>query len=262
MKAVTSIIIIVVFAIAAGSIILYFCQDALIFYPQPINDNQRSKFAKYEITFDHNGVRLHGWFIKRNISKNNPLLVYYGGNAEEVSGNLCDLDNYNTQSFLFMNYRGYGASQGKPTQKNLYRDALFILDNIVKANQIDWGHIVLMGRSLGTGVAVFVAFNRRVAGVILVSPFDSLLNIAKHHYPIFPVSWLLVHRFESQLLAPKIKSPVLNIMAGNDQTIPNKNSQNLIKCWGGPSESVVIKGATHNDISNCKLYWDSINEFL
>jgi hypothetical protein len=200
--------------------------------------------------------------VKGKISEENPLLIYYGGNAEEVSYNLWHIDRYNTNSFLFMNYRGYGNSEGKPTEVNLFKDALFVLDYITNKEKISANHIVLMGRSIGSSVATYVARHRNVRGVILVSPFDSLVNLGKHHYPIFPVRYLLKHKFETIALASQIKMPAINIIGSNDSIIPNKFSHNLIKHWGGPYRTVTIKGATHNDISSYEQYWQAINDFL
>lgn len=244
------------------SLLLYTCQGSFIFYPRKLDPDNRDRFSKYEISVNHDGVQLHGWFVKGEISEENPLLIYYGGNAEEVSYNLWYIERYNTSSFLFMNYRGYGMSKGKPTETNLFKDALFLLDYITEIEEIPVNHIVLMGRSIGSSVAIYVASHRKVRGVILVSPFDSLVNLGKHHYPIFPVRYLLKHKFETIGLASQIKTPALNIIGSNDSIIPNKFSLNLIRHWGGPYRTVEIKGATHNDISDYEQYWKAINDFL
>jgi pimeloyl-ACP methyl ester carboxylesterase len=106
-----------------------------------------------------------------------------------------------------MNYRGYGGSDGTPSETALLSDALFVFDYMLATEGIDPAHVVLMGRSLGSGVAVHVAAKRKVGGVILVTPFDSLVNVARAHYPIFPVGLMLKHRFDSAALAPGITTP-------------------------------------------------------
>jgi pimeloyl-ACP methyl ester carboxylesterase len=161
-----------------------------------------------------------------------------------------------------MNYRGYGDSQGKPSQTAICRDALYILDTLTARENIPMNHIVLMGRSLGSGVAVHVAAHRPVRGVILITPFDSLLNVARHHYPLLPVRWLLKHPFDSAALAPDIKVPALVIMGNQDAIIPNKRSTRLAQVWGGAVETVVIQGAGHNDIQLDPRYWEAVNLFL
>lgn len=241
---------------------LYFFQGKMIFYPQKISGQARQNFKEYDITIESQGVLLHGWFVNRGVSFKKPLIIYYGGNAEEVSCNLLDMDKINTDSFLFMNYRGYGESQGRPGEENLLNDALNIFDYIVNKENIAPEHIVLMGRSIGTGVACHVAHKRKVASLILVTPFDSLVNVAKKHYPIFPVNYLLKHRFESMVLAPAIKRPMLAVIGTSDDIIPNKNSLNLVEQWAGPVTIVLIENASHNDISMYDRYWTSINDFL
>jgi pimeloyl-ACP methyl ester carboxylesterase len=253
---------IVVLVAVTGSLLLYFFQERLIFFTQKVWLPERSRFAKYEITIDHRGTCLRGWFIKKSVSKSSPLIIYYGGNAEEVSVNLTALHRFKAGAFLYMNYRGYGESEGSPSEKALFEDALYILDHMIRKENIDPHQVILMGRSLGSGVAVHVASCRKVSRVILITPFDSLLNVAKYHYPFFPVDLMLKHRFDSISLAPGIKIPALFIMGKKDQIIPNRYSLNLMEKWGGPVESVTIAGASHNDIDFFREYDQAINRFI
>ena len=245
-----------------GVALLYVFQDTLIFFPQPIPLQNREPFAAHALTLEHEGQQLQGWYVSGAVSESRPLVVYYGGNAEEVSGNLWDMARLQAGAYLFMNYRGYGDSQGKPSQKNLCRDALYILDTLVARENIPMNHIVLMGRSLGSGVAVYVAAHRPVRGVILITPFDSLLNVARHHYPVLPVKFLLKHPFDSAALAPGVKMPALVIIGDQDNIIPNRRSTQLAEVWGGVVDTVVIDGAGHNDIQLDHRYWEAINSFL
>lgn len=250
----------ILFAVATG--LLYLLQDKMVFFPQPTAAGNRSRFADREIRIQNGEITLTGWFFKDGIGPARPLIVYYGGNAEDVSLNFADLGRFGTQSFLFMNYRGFGESGGKPSEAALLSDALVVLDHILATERIDPGHVVLMGRSLGTGVAVYVAAQRKVGGVILVTPFDSLVNVAKAHYPIFPVRWLLRHRFDSARLAPNITTPALFLTASDDAVVPVRFAKGLEKQWGGPVTSVSVAGAGHNDIESSPIYWEAVNRFL
>ncbi|MFC1664370.1 alpha/beta hydrolase [Pseudomonadota bacterium] len=243
-------------------LLLYIFQGKLVFFPIPLDDKVRIRYAPHELSINNNGVSLHGWLVRGEVSKSKPLLIYYGGNAEEVSSNLASLAELDVGSYLAMNYRGYGASDGQPTESSLFDDALFILDYIRKKENIDLAHIVLMGRSLGTGVASYVASKRRVGGVILISPFDSLSNLAKYHYPIVPVEYMLRHKFDSLSVAGKISSPAVMIFGSDDQIVPPKFSQNLIGRWGGTYQSVLIEGANHLNIQLHDQYWVTIRSFL
>ena len=118
--------------LAIGLLLLYVLQDAMIFFPQPVPNENREPFAPYALSIENEGKRLQGWYVAGPVAPSRPLVVYYGGNAEEVSGNLWDLPRLKAGAFLFMNYRGYGDSEGKPSQKALCRDALHILDTLAR----------------------------------------------------------------------------------------------------------------------------------
>ena len=242
--------------------LLYFFQDTLIFFPQSTPPANRTQFEPHAYRMVHAGVTLQGWFVRGAVTAEKPLLVYYGGNAEEVSVNLHDLRQFKAGAYLFINYRGYGDSGGKPSQAALCEDAVYILDHMVANEKIPLDHMVLMGRSLGSGVAVHAAAKRKVRGVVLVTPFDSLTNVARHHYPIFPVRLLLKHPFDSRALAPAIKTPLLMLIAEHDDVVPPKFAFSLAQAWGGPAQTLVIEGAGHNDIQLHQDYWKALNRFL
>jgi pimeloyl-ACP methyl ester carboxylesterase len=107
-----------------------------------------------------------------------------------------------------------------------------------------------------------VAAERKVGGIILVTPFDSLVNVARAHYPIFPVGLLLKHRFDSAALAPGITTPALFLMAANDQVVPVRLAKKLASVWGGPVTAVTVGGTDHNTIETSPVYWDAVNVFL
>ena len=253
---------VVVPIVIVGVLVMYIFQDNLIYFPQPVPPQNRAAFAPYEIALEHEDTRLHGWYVPGDITRKRPLLVYYGGNAEEVSYNLRDLPRLKAGAYLFMNYRGYGGSEGKPSQEALCRDAVYILDTVTAREGIPMDQVVLMGRSLGSGVAVHVASHRDVRGVILITPFDSLRNVARHHYPFLPIGLLMKHPFDSAALAPQIDIPALIIIGGRDEIIPTDSSERLAERWGGPVETVVIDEGGHNDLQLDHRFYSAINAFL
>ncbi len=266
MKTTIANLLLILFVFYCGTLaFLYFKQGSFIFFPTGISKSKEfllKQFSQFEVNINHDGFNLHGWFINREISPEHPLIIYYGGNAEEVSNNLFDLEKYEKESLLFMNYRGYGKSTGSPSQASLFSDALFIFDYFSDTYSIPSTNIILMGRSLGSAVATYVAKLRHIKAVILISPFDSLVNIAQEHYPIFPVKLLLKHPFESVQIAQEITVPMITVIAGQDRIISNERSVTLVEHWGGECNYVTIKDAGHNTISNYPQYWDTIRLFL
>jgi pimeloyl-ACP methyl ester carboxylesterase len=253
---------ILVVLFVGATLLLYLFQGRMIFFPQPTAPQNQSRYAGNEIRLHHGDVTLTGWFFKNEIGPGHPLVVYYGGNAEDVTLNFADLGRFSAQSFLFMNYRGYGGSDGTPSEAALLSDALFVIDHLLATEGIDPAHVVVMGRSLGSGVAVHVAAKRKVGGVILVTPFDSLVNVARSHYPIFPVGLMLKHRFDSAALAPGITTPALFLTASHDQVVPVRFAKKLESVWGGPVTTVSVKGTDHNTIETSPVYWDAVNAYL
>jgi len=246
---------------------LYFFQDKLLFHPQKIEAGTLKVLRKYHadsevILKTPDNIQLHGWFLKANSSGKSPLLIYFGGNAEEVSWRIDEKEFFKKYSLLLINYRGYGLSKGKPSEKSLFKDALFIYDTFVKRRDVDSRKIVAMGRSLGTGVAVYLAKHRHLEKVILVSPYDSIKKVAQKVYPYAPVSLLLKHPFDSLSRAPSISTPMLALIASNDTVISPEHSKALVKKWKGKTKQVIIQNTDHNSITSADEYWKNVKDYL
>jgi len=246
---------------ASSCLLLYFFQNYLFFFPRSTPTANRDRLKDAAITIKSGGLKLRGWLNAKE-NPQAPLIIYYGGNAEEVSHTVLASDQLKKASVLAINYRGYGDSEGKPSIPLLVQDAIEIFNQMVDKKGIAPNNIILMGRSLGSGIAVQVAGRRQVMAVILITPFDSLEHIAKHHYPIFPVRLLLRHKLDSLALAAKIDRPVLVLMAENDQIAPDRYSRNLIKNWLGLVTEFTIPATDHNNISDTQEYWRRIDDFI
>jgi len=207
-------------------------------------------------------VELHGWLVKGSGTDKSPLLIYFGGNAEEVSGQLETARLLPGWSLLFVNYRGYGLSGGRPQEGLLFGDAVTIYDYVMQREDIDTGKIVAMGRSLGSGIAVHLAAERNIQGVILVSPYNSIKAVAQGKYPFLPLSLILRHPFNVENSAVQARVPLLALIAEKDRVIPPKHSHQLAALWGGPKEVHLINGAGHNTIHAHPEFWEHINKFL
>jgi len=242
--------------------VMYFTQNKLLYFPQVENQDYSQRFKAYETHFQFDSAELHGWLNVYDVSESKPLLIYYGGNGGEASRNIEQLQALGFQNFVAINYRGYGRSSGEPNEQNLKQDALMIYDRLVNNYKISPQHIVLMGQSLGSGVATYVASEREVKKVILITPYDSLVEVAESHYPWLPVSLLLNQRFESNILASQINTPVLCLIAEFDQVIPPSHAEKLCSQWKGTAKVVTVPKATHNNIFAYAESQDAIKAYL
>lgn len=253
-------------AIAIGlPLVVYLAQDALIFHPQAIPEARRAEIAQrhpqvtdmFPATAD--GTRVHAWYVKSGL----PVILYFGGNGEEVSWMIeAVASEAPGASWLLMDYRGYGLSKGSPSEQALVADALALYDHAVRLPGVDSNRIYAFGRSLGSGVAVALAAQRRLAGLILATPYDSLVAVAKRYYWYVPVGWLLKHRFDSLALAPQLKTPLLCLIAGRDEVIPAEHAERLYAAWGGQKTKSRLEEAGHNTTDAHPRFWPSIREFL
>ena len=242
-------------------ILVYLFQTKLLFFPGPVQSSTMviEKFSDNEIRIVHNGVKLHGWYIRPEKSK---TIFYYGGNAEEISLNLTEFEPMDEYGIVLINYRGYGNSEGSPGQDEIYSDALYIFDYIQNKYHRPGQEVFLMGRSLGSGVATYVASQRDVNKMILITAYDSITDIAKKHYPYLPLSFLVKHPFSSNEHVKNIKIPTLILSAEHDKIIPFKNTKNLIESFPVDVQSIIVEGTDHNTIQMSQKYWSSINTFL
>jgi len=265
-----SVLTITVGVIVGLSILLYFAQDHLIFFRQPLDRERRdSVLRRFPYVEEINlvaedGTRLHGFLSKPPAAAGHaaPLVIYFGGNAEEASWLLDEDARPQNWAWLLINYRGYGWSAGSPGERAMAGDARRIYDWARSRSDVEHSRIVAFGRSLGSGVAVRLAAERPLAGMVLATPFDSLDRVAQHHYPFAPVSILLRHRFDSLVLAPRIGVPMLCIVAERDSIIPAEHARRLFAAWQGDKQLVSIANADHNDVSTNPAFWREIGNFL
>src|SRR5262249_37557102 len=129
-------------------------------------------------------------------------------------------------------------------------------------SDVDARRIVVMGRSLGSGVAIWLASQRPLAGLVLVTPFDSITAVAQRHYPYLPVRWLLRPPFDSLSRARAIAAPTPTLIAGRDAVIPPAHAERLRERWSGPRQWIEFPDADHDSIAVEPGYWPAITAFL
>jgi len=207
------------------------------------------------------GAELRGWLVKPPAAPA-ALLAYFGGNGEEVSWQVPIADRFGGRAVALVNYRGYGESTGRPSEAALTADAVALVDALATRSDVDGARMALMGRSLGSGVATYVASRRAVDRVVLVSPFDSVAAVAAKHFPAALVRLVLSDRYDAASLAAGIRVPLLAIVAGRDDIVPVANSRSLYERWGGEKRWLELPRAGHNDLQDDARFWEAIGEFL
>ena len=187
-------------------------------------------------------------------------LIYFGGNAEDVSANLSSFSAaFPDRALYLMHYRGFGGSTGKPSEKLLHADAAALFDAV----HGEHANVALVGRSLGSGVAIRLATVRPASRLVLVTPYDSIEGIAANQFPWFPVRWLLTDKFASVRYAPAIRVPTLILQAEIDEVIPAASPARLHAAFApGTASLVVIRGVGHNNISDTAQYLQKMRQAL
>lgn len=235
--------VVVVYAGLCGALFVF--QRSMLYFPQPRSNRDGSERMTLQA-----GT---GTVVVSTRSKAAPdALIYFGGNAEDVSRSMPDFAaTFPGSAIYLMHYPGYGGSSGRPTEQGIIDDALALFDRV----HVEHANVMVVGRSLGSGVAVRVASMRPVARLVLVTPYDSLLDVAAANYPYFPVRWLLRDKYESWRYAPQVTAPTRILAAADDEVIPRSSTERLrTRFKDGLVSYVVIAGVGHNSISESAEY--------
>lgn len=233
---------------------LFAKQRDLIYLPQ----GTRVDATQTDFTLARGDVQLHGWVLNPQDAR---PVIYFGGNAESIQNRREQLARLLPgRSIYLVSYRGYGASGGTPSEEALLGDALAVFDTVRSRHPGE--QIAVIGSSLGSGVASYVASQRPVSRLVLVAPFDSLVAVAQTHYPALPVRWLVKDRFDSAARLHGYEGDVLVIRAGLDQVVPPSNTDRLIASLGKPPRVADLPLADHNTIGNDPVFENALADFL
>jgi len=247
--------------------LLYLNQDDLLFHPQPKTLEEVSKILEAAPEFDtltfvmKDGNRTCGYISKDTVKEKLPLIIYFGGNAEEVS-HLSEYKKYFPNTVIaLINYRSFGLSQGVISEKTMFSDALEVYDKLITNPEIDVNNVVVIGRSIGTGVATYLSSQRKTKATVLITPYENMIDVAFEKYPFVPISLLIKHRFESDTYAPTISTPMLALISTNDKVIPKHHAYKLKEAWKGKTEALEVN-EDHNSIMSNEDVWKKIEEFV
>jgi esterase/lipase len=260
-----TIVIVVIYACICT--LLYFSQDSLLFHPQPTDKAEIAKIIEANPGFDtaaftmKDGNRTYGFLSKDTVIKKQSLVLYFGGNAEEVSHLMAYKSYFPKSVMALVNYRSFGLSQGIISEKTMFSDALEVYDQLITHPKVDPNNVIVIGRSIGTGVATYLSSQRNTKATVLITPYENMIEVAFEKYPFVPIGLLINHRFESDTYAPKIATPMLALISSNDRVIPKHHAYALTKVWKGTTRVLEVN-EDHNSIMDNDSVWKSIEAFV
>lgn len=247
-------------AVVAAALYLALCllmfvrQRDLVYFPQAT----RVDAAGTPFALDRGDAVLRGRVVHPG---QRDAVLYFGGNAEAVEHNAGDFSCWLPgHSIYLVAYRGFGASDGRPSEPVLVADAVALYDEIQVRHPE--GRIAVVGRSLGSGVAVQLAARRAVDRLVLVTPFDSLAAVGATHYPWLPVRWLLRDRYDSLSALPRHRGPLLVLRAGRDTVVPPRHTDALVASREPDVEVLTFARADHIDIHLQPGYGETLARFI
>ena len=269
-------LILVALLVAAGGAVATGCvaplleplEPQLVFRPRGLDEEYAKTLAHAQriepVTIaTPDGVHLRGWLKhpeRWTSGHRYPLVIVYGGIGQEIS-EFAALAHGQDWGWLAINYRGFGLSEGSPNERAVLDDAKRVYDWALARPDVDGANIVVLGRSLGTYVAIAVAAARKVRAAILATPFDSAAALGEEHYRV-PLAWLVQSRYNPALMAPMVSAPALFLLAEKDEVTPVKNGLALASRWGGIVKTVLLPGVGHRGLEDHAEFWNSIGDYL
>ncbi|MDQ1833282.1 alpha/beta hydrolase [Massilia scottii] len=242
-------------------------QRRLVFNPTVKRevDNPRSSGHRTRaiVLRARDGTKLSGWLMTPQVPGPHPAVVYFGGRSEEVSWVVRDAGKlFPGMAVLAVNYRGYGNSHGEPAEAHMVEDGRLLFDWLAERGHVDPQRVAVVGRSLGSGVAVQVALERPVHSLVLITPYDSILAIAKRKFRAVPVEYVLRHRFESVKYASSLNAPTYVLRAAFDDIVPHSHTDLLVAQLGKLHLDETVPDSDHMNIPYLAATQERIAAFL
>ena len=262
-KKILQIFLILFFLYSTFLVFLYFYQRNLLYHPNENNysgDNLTVEIEKIKIPTSDN-LQLNGWFHEKNLSEYKTI-IYFHGNAGTLDNRIHKLNHFKDMdiNFLIIAWRGFSGNKGKPTEDGLYTDGKSAISWVLKQG-VKEKNIVLYGESLGTGIVSEIAQNKNFAGVILETPFTSMVDAAKKFYPYIPINLLLKDKYENEKKVPNIDIPVMIMHGEKDTIVPFSMGKKIFEIANEPKYSYFTKYDNHMMEYNDKLI-NALKRFL
>lgn len=227
-------------------------QRDLLYHPQPsdVAPAQVGLADTQNLFLTHGDARVQYWF--RPPKAGQRMLVYFHGNAGHLGTRASCLKAFAANGFGFaiLSYRGYGQSEGSPTEQNIYVDAHALMRALQETHGIAMQRVTLFGESLGTGVAAEIAQHYEVGALVLQSPYTSITARAGELYPYVPVSWLLQDQYDTLSKLANIHAPLLILHGQRDEVIPVAHGQALYAAAGEPKALRLLADVHHSDFNS------------
>ena len=237
---------------AFAMFLLYLFQAHFLFSPVYYRDDEKFLALDESLSFltlpTEDEIMLEGVLYQPE-NTSDKIILYFGG-VQQDSVALVEkfATHYPETPFMNYNYRGYGKSEGKPSQSKLFMDAMHIYDDLIVRYDYRPENIILMGYSLGTGVASFLASQRQVREILLMAPYDSVLEVMKKRYPFSGIGWILKQKFPSVDFVPHIDVPIHIYASSDDRVVNIKHAKMLKNHVNNLAGFYEYDNISHNDI--------------
>ena len=269
MSTVWKFLLLAAFLYAGIAALIYFSQSSLLYYPNIAGRGLEATPQRIGLDFEDvelltaDGVRLHGWFVPGDNARG--TVLFFHGNAGNISHRLDSIAIFNRMNLdlLIIDYRGYGQSEGKPSETGTYLDAEAAWTYLTEARGIDADEIVVFGRSLGAAIAAWLASRQQPAALILESSFGSVPSMAQRLYPFLPVRWLARFSYDTRQYVGRIACPLLVVHSRDDDIIPYAEGRRVFDAAPADKQFLDIRGG-HNDgfLVSGRTYSDGLRRFI
>jgi hypothetical protein len=248
---------------------LYVFQARYIYFPDLPSRQVTATPADVGLAFETvglgtaDGEKLAGWYIPAPTARG--TLLYLHGNGGNIGHRLDQIEVFHRLGLdiLIIDYRGYGASSGAPSEEGTYQDALAAWDYLTQQKRLSPERIVLFGESLGGSIAAWLAARHTPAGLVLYASFTSVPDMARALYPMFPATWLARYRYDTRAALGSVNCPLLIMHSPEDEIVPFSHGRALLEAARGPKRLIELRGG-HNDALGLSedIYVRGIGEFL
>jgi len=252
MPGILKLLIIAIGVYAALSLYVYYMQSSLIYFPnmpgrELVTTPKNINLTYQDVSFvTDDNIKLHGWFIPNDNAK--ATLLFFHGNAGNISHRLQSIEIFHRLGLnvFIIDYRGYGQSEGKVSEKGTYRDAEAAWKYLTDTQGINEKQIIIFGRSLGASIASWLASKQAPAALIIESGFTSVPAMGQRFYPFLPIRWLTHFKYNTKKYVKNISCPVLVAHSKNDDIIPFDEGRQIFAAAAKPKQFLEMRGG-HND---------------